>query len=177
MLWWLFWSFVKIGVMSFGGGYAMLPIIQEEVVSHQWMSETEYAQAVALVGMAPGPIAANLAVIIGYKTAGLPGSIVAASGFVLPTVTIVVGLIMFTRLYSHKKVDSFYYGLRPIIVAFVFYGAIRLAKSTPLFQSLSLESGYAWLIALAAFVLFIRSKLHPLIILFSSAIAGVLVFR
>ena len=90
MLWELFITFLKIGFMSFGGGYAMIPIIQHEVEQHAWMTTEHFAQSVAVAGMAPGPIATNTATLIGYKADGIVGAIISTIGMVLPSLVIVL---------------------------------------------------------------------------------------
>lgn len=155
----------------------MLPIIESEVASYQWMNETDYGQTVALVSLAPGPLAANMAVAVGYNTAGILGSAAAMLGFVLPSIVLIVLIVSVSRHFANKDLDSFYYGLRPVIIAFVFYGAFRLAQSTSLLQSASSQSLFTWLIAIAAFFLFARFHLHPLLILIGSGVAGWLLLQ
>lgn len=177
MLWQLFWSFFKIGVMSFGGGYAMIPVIHEEVAAHGWLTEGQYAEAVALAGMAPGPIATNSAIIVGYEAAGFAGSIMTAFGILLPSVIIIVlSSMLFHKVYLHKKVKSAFYGLRPIIAALVFYGAFRLALSSPHLRSLSWETLFTCIIGIVAFVAMLRYHLHPMLIIGLSALLGIALF-
>lgn len=177
MLGLLFWTFMKIGLLSFGGGYAMLPLIESEVSSYQWMGQADYAQTVALVSLAPGPLAANMAVAVGYHTAGIPGSVAAMAGFVAPSLILIVLIVMISRRFAGHELDSFYYGLRPVIIAFVFYGAFRLAQSTPMMDSASVSTLLTWIIAGTAFLLFARFHFHPLIILLGSGLAGWILLR
>lgn len=87
--------FFKIGLVSFGGGYAILSVIEREVLSQQWMTSVDFAQAVTLAGMAPGPIATNSAVLIGYKVAGILGAAAATIGMILPSFIIIIALAVF----------------------------------------------------------------------------------
>ncbi|MDQ8737993.1 chromate transporter [Paenibacillus sp. LHD-38] len=85
MLWELFITFLKIGIVSFGGGYAVIPLIQYEVASRGWLESAEYQETISIAGMAPGPIATNSATLVGYKTAGLGGAIMSTLGMVIPS--------------------------------------------------------------------------------------------
>ena len=86
----LFWSFLQIGLFSFGGGYAALPLIQQQVVdNHAWLSMTEFTNLITISQMTPGPIAINSATFVGIKIAGIPGAVVATLGCVLPSCIIV----------------------------------------------------------------------------------------
>lgn len=92
----LFLTFFKIGLVSFGGGYAMIPVIEAEVVSkHDWMTTQEFTDVIAVASMSPGPIATNSAIFIGYNTAGLPGAIFSTIGSVLPSLIIILIIAMF----------------------------------------------------------------------------------
>ncbi|MEX2461416.1 MAG: chromate transporter [Paenibacillaceae bacterium] len=177
MLWDLFWSFLKIGFISFGGGYAMIPIIQHEVSSHHWMTDAKFAEGVALAGMAPGPIATNSAIYVGYHTAGITGSILATLGIILPSIIVIVLIsAFFYKLHEHKVVKSVFYGLRPVIVALVFFAAFRLAMSNPMMQGISWHTVITVIIFVAAFIGMIRYRIHPLAIIVLSGLVGIAVY-
>lgn len=177
VLWELFWSFFKIGFISFGGGYAMIPVIEQEVLAHHWMTEAQYAEGVALSGMSPGPIATNSAIYVGYHTAGIIGSVFAAAGIILPSV-IVIMLIsaFFYKLHEHKEVKAAFYGLRPVIVALIIFAAFRLAIVNPLLRELSWDTIIMGLIFLASFVGLIRYRMHPLSIILLSGLVGIAIY-
>lgn len=177
MLWELFWSFFKIGCLSFGGGYAMIPVIQSEVLTHQWMTDVQYAEGVALAGMAPGPIATNSAIFVGYHTAGIIGSVCATTGIILPSAIII--LLITTYLYKfhqHKEVKSAFYGLRPVIVGLIIFAAFRLAIANPTLNELSWDTLTIGVIFLAAFVGLTRYNMHPIAIIILSCLVGIAVF-
>jgi chromate transporter len=177
MLWGLFWSFLKIGFISFGGGYAMIPIIQHEVSSHHWMTESKFAEGIALAGMAPGPIATNTAIYVGYHTAGIKGSILATLGIVLPSIIVIVLIsAFFYKLHDHKVVKSIFYGLRPVIVALVFFAAFRLAMSNLMTQEVSWHILISVVIFAAAFIGMIRYRIHPFAIIVLSGLVGIAVY-
>jgi chromate transporter len=117
----LFWSFLKIGLMSFGGGYAALPLISLETVErHSWLTMQEFGDVVTLSQMTPGPIAINAATFVGQHVAGLGGSIVATTGFVFPSFVIVLLLaIIYYKYRSLTLVQGILGGLRPAVVALI----------------------------------------------------------
>jgi chromate transporter len=177
MLWGLFWSFFKIGFISFGGGYALIPIIQHEVRSHHWMTDAQFAEGVALAGMAPGPIATNSAIYVGYHTAGIAGSILATLGIILPSIIVIVLIsAFFYKLHDHKVVKSVFYGLRPVIVALVFFAAFRLVRANPMIQGVTWNSLITVIIFMAAFIGMIRYRIHPLAIIVLSGLVGIAVY-
>jgi chromate transporter len=177
MLWSLFWSFLKIGFISFGGGYAMIPIIQHEVLIHHWMTNAQFAEGVALAGMAPGPIATNSAIYVGYHTAGIAGSVLAALGMILPSVIVIILLsVFFYKLYEHKAVKSVFYGLRPVVVALIFFAAFRLAMANSMIQGVSWHTLSTVFIFLSALLGMIRYRIHPLAIIVLSGLVGVAVY-
>ncbi|MEX1031419.1 MAG: chromate transporter [Paenibacillaceae bacterium] len=177
MLWELFWSFFKIGFISFGGGYAMIPVIEQEVLAHQWMTEAQYAEGVALAGMSPGPIATNSAVYVGYYTAGITGSVFATLGIILPSVIVIVLIsAFFYKLHEHKQVKSAFYGLRPIIVALILFAAFRLAITNPVLREFSWDMMIMGLMILASFVGMLRYHMHPLTIILLSGLVGIAIY-
>src|SRR5699024_1232923 len=128
MYWSLFLSFLKIGFVSFGGGCAMIPVIEYEVQAHHWLTTREFTDAVAIAGMAPGPIATNSAVFVGYKVGGVTGSVVAALAVSLPSLIIVVLIALFMKkIENSPMMDYAFYGLRPVITGLIVYAAIKFA--------------------------------------------------
>lgn len=117
----LFWSFIQIGLFSFGGGYAAMPLIQGQVVTaHGWLSMAEFTDLITISQMTPGPIAVNSATFVGLKIAGVPGAIVATLGCILPSCIIVTIL---AKLYlKYRKLDmlqGILHSLRPAVVAMI----------------------------------------------------------
>ena len=103
----LFWSFIQIGMFSFGGGYAAMPLIQGQVVNtHEWLTMTEFTDLITISQMTPGPIAVNSATFVGMKIAGIPGAVVATLGCILPSciiVTILAKLYLKYRNLEDRK--------------------------------------------------------------------------
>lgn len=117
----LFWSFIQIGLFSFGGGYAAMPLIQGQVVTtHGWLSMAEFTDLITISQMTPGPIAVNSATFVGLKIAGVPGAVVATLGCILPSCIIVTIL---AKLYlKYRKLDmlqGILHSLRPAVVAMI----------------------------------------------------------
>ncbi len=117
----LFWSFFQIGLFSFGGGYAALPLISGQTVEiHAWLTWQEFADVVTLSQMTPGPIAINAATFVGQRVAGLPGSLVATFGFVCPSLLIVLTLaVIYYKYRTLRLMTGILGGLRPAVVALI----------------------------------------------------------
>ena len=130
IFWQLFASYLKIGFFGFGGGYAMLSLIQNEVVvQHAWMTNAEFADVVAVSQITPGPIAINTSVFIGYKTRGVAGAAAAVCGAVLPSfICILVIAIFFAQVRHNVVVDAAFKGMRPAVVALIVVPTISLAR-------------------------------------------------
>lgn len=155
----------------------MIPVIQHEVLARQWMSGVRFAETVALAGMAPGPIAANSAIYIGYQMKGIAGSISAAAGIVLPSIIVIVLISMFFyKVYEHKMVKSSFYGLKPMIAALILVAAIQLAIANPMVQEMSGETLVTGFIFIAAFLGITFYRIHPMAIILLSGLAGIAFF-
>ncbi|MFC5653687.1 chromate transporter [Paenibacillus solisilvae] len=176
MIWGLFITFLKIGLVSFGGGYAVIPMIQFEVSANEWMTSGDFQEAVSLAGMAPGPIATNTATLIGYKAAGILGAAASTFGMVLPSLTVVVLMAaFFFRLQHNQWVKSSFYGLRPVITGLIAYAAIHFGFPAG-------ETGFTWvtvctlLICAGSFYLLLKYRLHPIMVIIAAGVAGIILF-
>ena len=129
--WQMFITFVRIGAFTIGGGYAMIPLIQREVVQvRKWMSPKEFIDMLALAQSAPGVIAINTAIFIGYKLKGVRGSIVTALGCALPSFVIILLIAMvFTNFKDNPVVERIFKGIRPAVVALIAAPLYNMAKS------------------------------------------------
>ena len=117
----LFLSFLQVGAFSFGGGYAAMPLIKQQVITdHHWLSVPEFTDLISISQMTPGPIAINSATFVGIKIAGIPGALCATIGCVLPS-CIIVGIISYFYIkYRHMdKLQSVLKMLRPAVVALI----------------------------------------------------------
>lgn len=177
MLWELFITFLKIGFMSFGGGYAMIPIIQHEVEQRGWMSTELFAQSVATAGMAPGPIATNLATLIGYRSDGILGAIISTIGMVLPSLIIVLIVSsFFFKIYQSRAVHTTFYGLRPVVTGLIVYAAIHFGFPDRMQNIFSWQVLFTIGIAAGVFILVYKYKWHPLATILLSALVGIAIF-
>lgn len=127
----LFMTFMKIGTFTFGGGWAMIPIIEREVVDkHKWIDREEFLDELAVAQSLPGILAVNIAVLIGNKLRGVKGSITAALGTILPSFAIILAIaIFFVHIYDNPTVESIFKGIRPAVVALIVVPVLTTAKS------------------------------------------------
>lgn len=128
----LFVTFLKIGTFTVGGGPAMLPLIEKDAVyNKKWISKEEFVDMVALTQSIPGPIAVDTSVYIGYKVAGIPGSIVAVLGAVFSAfVAVLIIAVFFVNFAQNKNVEAVFKGIRPAVVALLAVPVIRMGKSS-----------------------------------------------
>ena len=127
----LFWTYLKIGTFTLGGGYAMLPLIQREVVDQQgWINEEEFLNMIALAQAAPGLIAVNSAIFIGWRVGGWRGVLGAVLGAVLPSFLIILLIAMvFSEWKELPTVEAAFKGIRPAVVALIAAPLVKIAKS------------------------------------------------
>ena len=167
----LFISFLKIGAFSFGGGYAMLPLIKKEIIEvHGWLTITEFIDILAVVEMTPGPIAVNSATFLGYKVGGVLGSIVATTAVVLPSFIIILTIAHFlSKFRDSPYVDWAFRGIRPVILGLVTSASITVAVDA--FAGIK-----SIIIGLVIFYLITFKKLHPIWGIILAGISGVILF-
>ncbi|MGI6605387.1 MAG: chromate transporter [Firmicutes bacterium] len=167
----LFLTFFKIGLFSFGGGYPILALIQKEIVLiKHWLSMSQFLDVAAISQVTPGPIAINSATFVGYKMAGVVGSIVATIGLVLPSVAIVLTLTwVFLRYRSLAAVKAMFAGIRPTVVALIVAATWVIIPS-------SLTSLSSAIIALGAFAAIRWAHLDPIWVLVIAAGVGIVVY-
>ena len=176
----LFLSFLQIGLFSFGGGYAAMPLIQDQVVTaHGWLSMPEFTDLITISQMTPGPIAINSATFVGMKIAGVPGAVAATVGCVFPSCVIVT---LLARLYLKYRDMSLLQGilgsLRPAVVAMVAAAGISILITA--FwggdQTGSLESTRWWMVGIFALCVLFLKKLNwnPIAVMLSAGVLRVL---
>ncbi|WP_342573877.1 chromate transporter [Paenibacillus sp. FSL M8-0142] len=177
MLWQLFIVFLKVGLVSFGGGYAVLTLIQREAEGRGWTDLGEFQEVVAMAGMAPGSIATNAATLIGYSEAGVLGAIVATVGIILPSLILVILIsAFFLKLYNNDWIKSSFYGLRPIVTGLIIYAAIHFGlggrgEAVPSWSMIGML-----LICAGSIVMVTKYRVHPFAVILLSAVAGIVVF-
>lgn len=131
MFWKLFWTYIKIGAFTIGGGYAMLPLIEREVVDkHHWIDGQEFLDMIALAQAAPGLIAVNSAIFIGWKIYGWRGVVATVLGAVLPSFLIILLIAMvFRDIHEYPMVEAVFKGVRPAVVALIAATVVRMSKN------------------------------------------------
>lgn len=187
----LFWSFFRIGLFSFGGGYAMIPLIQSEITQHGWLTAAQFADILAIAEMTPGPIAVNSATYVGYETAGIIGSLCATAGVTMPSLLLVLLVAGIFRKYQNHPLNTMiFYGIRPVVVGLIVSAALFIGK-TAMINVTADQDFRQWLntfsqkpleaivpIALVLFVISllvqIKFKLHPLLLIFGAGAASLL---
>lgn len=171
----LFWSFFKTGLFTFGGGYAMLSLIQSEVLSHGWLSAEEIVNFIAVSESTPGPFAVNIATYVGRVTAGIAGALCATLGVVLPSFLVILIVARFyERFRKSKLVEGAMTGLRPTVIGLIAAALLSLGKGVfaPLGGADWLPVAVSGAIFLAMTVLAFRKR-HPILIIALSAAIGI----
>lgn len=172
----LLYSYLKIGFFGFGGGYAMLSLIQNEVVvQNQWMTNAQFTDIVAISQMTPGPIAINSATYVGYTVAGFWGSVVATTAVCLPALTLMILITrFFLQLRDNRYVKGAIAGMKPIVVGMIGAAALLLMfpKSA---DGASFIDGWSWALFAAAMAASLK-KVNPILLIVLGAVAGVAIY-
>ena len=174
----LLWVFIKIGVLGFGGGYAMLSLIQHEVVEHYaWMTTTEFADMVAISQMTPGPISINLATYVGYTTGGLGGSLLASFALCLPSIIMVYMIIkLFMNRKNSSLMDNTLKGLKPAIAGLIFAAGLSMMNAQNFVEIGRGQNNVSIIICVLAFVASYFFKVNPILLIVLSGVTGFLVY-
>lgn len=168
----LIWTFFKIGAFSFGGGYAMLPFIEREIVNNnKWINSSQFLDIIGISQMTPGPIAINSATFVGYKVSGILGSISATIGVVLMSF-ILVSIVQKTMVKFKEStiIKNGLLGMRPILIALIINAFFSLAKSA----YLDWQSVVITLITAGALL---SKKIHPILTIVLAAVLGVVLYK
>jgi chromate transporter len=167
--WEMFISFFKIGAFTIGGGYAMVPLIEAEVVDKKkWIEKEEFIDMLALAQSSPGPIAVNTAVFVGYKVGGVPGLIATTLGSVLPSFLIILIIAsFFVGLKDSPVVERAFKGIRPAVVALIAAPVIRMGKNAKLNKKTIVIP-----VIVAVLVAFV--KVTAIIVIIAAALGGIL---
>ena len=169
MLFNLFIVFFKIGLFTIGGGYAMIPLIEKDVVErNRWVTKEEFLDLLAVAQSAPGVFAVNISIFIGYKLRSVKGAVVAAVGNVLPSIIIILAIAVFFNSFSDNDiVNNVFKGLRPAVVALIAAPVFSVAKSARIGWT------NVWIPILSA-ILIVTFGVSPVYIIMIAAVAGVL---
>jgi chromate transporter len=167
----LFLTFFKVGAFGFGGGYAILSLMQEEMVHNQvWLTKGEFLDIVAIAEMTPGPIAINMGTFVGFKMAGFFGALIATFSVVLPSFIIVLFMVkLFFKYQGYNTIQDALNGIRPAVLALIASAAIILVGE-------AIRDIYSLIIAVLVFLLVAVKKMNPIIVLALSGLAGIIIY-
>jgi chromate transport protein len=168
----MFIAFFKIGAFTFGGGYAMIPLIEEEVVNNKkWIEKDEFMDILVVSQSLPGALAINCSIFLGYKISGLIGAVMALLAVILPSFSIILLIAaFFMQFRDNYYVNAAFMGINAAVPLLVLVGAISLSKGL----EKNIRTGLTIIIALIALVFF---DVHPIIVIIISAIYGVIFLR
>ena len=168
----LFSSFFKIGAFTFGGGWAMIPIIEKEVVDkYNWLSKEEFLDALAVAQSLPGILAVNMSILVGNKLRGTRGSIVATLGTVAPSfILILLIAIFFSKFTDNPIVERIFKGIRPAVVALIVAPVLSTAKSA------RITWRNCW-IPISGALLIWQLGVSPIILILAGAIGGIIYYK
>lgn len=167
-LWPIFLTFLKIAPVTFGGGYAMIPVLEREAVHNKrWVEQEEIADVLAVSQTIPGAVALNAASFIGYRVAGIRGAIMAVVGMMLPTFLIVMGLAtLLISFQDNVKVAAALQGMKPAVVAMIVYAGYRVSKT-------ALTDKLTTAIAIVAAAVLLLQFVSPMLVILLGALAGI----
>jgi chromate transporter len=164
------WTFLLISPVTFGGGYAMIPAMEREIVGkRQWLSEEEMSEMFSIAGAAPGGIGVNASALIGYRLAGTAGAIAAVIGITLPTFFIAILLsVLYTSLQNNAKMQAMLEGVQAAIVGLIIVAAYKMAKASVV------DKITLWT-AICTVVVLMFVPIHPLIVILCGLFIGVVI--
>lgn len=165
----IFWSFFKVGTFTIGGGYAMIPLMQRELVErHGWIGEEEFLDQVALSQAMPGVFAVNIATMTGYRLRGVWGAVTAIVGNIMMPILFILALALFFSVFREEPlVERIFMGLRPAVVALIAAPVFTMAKSAKVTWS------NAWIPVASALLIWLLG-VSPIIIVLAAALGGYL---
>lgn len=163
----LFYSFFKIGTFTIGGGYAMIPLMEQEIVDRRgWLSREEFLNQLALSQSMPGVLAVNMATGLGYRLRGLRGAFSAIAGnVVMPVLFIITLAMLFRHFRDNPFVERFFMGVRPAVVALIAAPVFRLA------QSAKVTWATCWIPILAALLIWLFD-VSPILVILAAVVLG-----
>lgn len=176
MLWSLFSTFFKIGLFTFGGGYAMIANVREEVVEKkQWLTEDELHQVIAIAESTPGPIAINMATYVGYKKKGVAGSACATLGVVLPSLTIIYIISLFLDAFmANKYVAYAFVGIKCAVAFLILKAGLNMLAKTEKKPLPLAVCGTVFAIMLVTQLLSVR--VSPIVLILAGGLIGIAVY-
>jgi chromate transporter len=183
MLWNIFVVFTRVALASWGGGPASLALMQRETTAIGWVTPSEFAEAVALGNALPGPIAPQVSAYVGYKLAGMPGAIAAATGTVLPTTMLMLVMVaFFFGVKEGPAVKAMLKGVRPVVVGLLIWTAYDMGRTVfagehPGWLASLVQGWDRLLLCAVAVVLLTTTRINPAFIILGAAAFGFVVYR
>jgi chromate transporter len=163
----MFWTFFKIGLFSFGGGYAILAMIQQEVVAnHAWLTQSEFTDVVAISQMTPGPISVNAATFIGYRQGGIPGSLLCTLGVILPSLILMLAITLtYLRLRKLTWFKNIFLKLRWVTLGLIGAAMILIARG-------AFPDWFSVIVFVVCLAIYWRFKPNPIYLMLGAAAVG-----
>ena len=173
----LFLTFAQIGLVGFGGGYAMIPLIGDAIEANSWLDVSEFADIVAVSQMTPGPVAVNAATFIGVRTAGIPGALAATFGLIIPSLIIITIVAhMISRFKESAFIQGMLAGIRPAAIGLI-GAAVMIFASMSIYTPMPFEIHWQGIVIFASVFLMTKFlKIHPIVCVIFSAVAGIILF-
>jgi len=168
----IFLTFLKMGPFTFGGGYALIPVIEREIVDkRKWLQSQDVADIIAVSGSIPGAVAVNSATFIGYRLAGIGGALAALLGIFLPTFALMIGLsLVYVQIKDNPKIEAAFLSIRATVVALIVYAAIKIAKT-------AIVDFATGALAAIAVGLLLTGYVNPVLLIVFGAASGIAVVK
>ena len=178
----LFWEFFKIGLFTFGGGYAMIPLIKDAVISNSWITEEAFTNFIGVCESTPGPVAVNMATYIGKEVGGVFGSVCATFGVVLPSfIIILLVATILSKIITNKYLKRFIEGLKPVIMALILSTGLFLLIKALGYESLeafnlNIKSLIIFCILVEIYIIYkliFKKKMNAVLLILISVLVGI----
>lgn len=172
MIWRIFYTFFFISPATFGGGYAMIPLLEKVIIErNQWMKKEDITDVLAVAQTVPGSIAVNAATFIGYRLAGAIGAVAATLGMITPTFIIILVLAsLFLEFQHYPVVQAAFLGIRPAIVALIFFAAVKTGKTAITDKTTAAA-------AVATVIILLFTPVHPMFVILIGAFIGIVLTK
>jgi chromate transporter len=181
----LFYEFFKIGIFTYGGGLAMLPLLQEKAITYGWLTKEQFTDMIAISQSTPGAIAINMATFVGYDQAGLLGAILSSMGLILPGFIIIIIVSKFLKHFNEKPVvKAIFVGLRAAVIGLILTAVINVAMVSIVNYDLYKETEMignlfdvkSTILFAAVMFAVIKYKKHPIYYIISAGIIGIIIW-
>lgn len=181
----IYFTFFKIGLFTIGGGLSAIPLLQSVAVGNNWLTQSAFADMIAVSQSTPGPIGINMATYVGFDRLGILGSIIATLGMVSPSIIVITLISKFlTHFNEHKIVQGLLSGIRPVVIGIIFSAAYNIALIAMFnLEAYNLTKQLKDLIDIKTFILFVLFmiattyiKKHPILFVIASGFIGIIIF-